>query len=257
MKFIVEQLVRGAFAFLLVANVLLGCSGIAQKQELSARQKIAMSMFQERCTKAGEYIHKTVDGVEGIFLVKVRPEGINYHDQFAMSDPYGLDSRGDTYIKTFFSDFYQHSNARPVGYRYVEAVDPKDGNRYRYTGHVEEPWQVDKHYLRGFMRFVLDRHLATGPMPRYGVTYDDISTHDEREYWIAGSSLKVVDLQTGEVLAERVGYLMDRGQGDTSGGRSPWLVAASTACPAFPADPGGHPVQADQTRIFVTKVLRP
>jgi hypothetical protein len=30
--------------------------------------------------------------------------------------------------------------------------------------------------------------------------------------------LKVIDLQTNEVMAERIGYMMDRGQGDISGG---------------------------------------
>ena len=264
MNFFVELLVKRAFAFFLIASVLIGCSAVAEKQELSARQKIAMAMFQERCKKAGEYIHKTVDGVKGIFLVKVRPQGINYHDQFAMSDPYGLDSRGDTYIKTFFSAFYQHSSGGRAGYRYVEAVDPTDGKRYRYTGVYKDVTHTQSVITGGDGKtrftthdFVLDREVASGPLPRYGVTYDDLSTREDRDYWIAGSSLRVIDLQTGEVIAERIGYMVDRGQGDKSGGRSPWLLAANTACPAFPADSGGHPVQADQTRNFVTKVLRP
>jgi hypothetical protein len=88
------------------------------------------------------------------------------------------------------------------------------------------------------------------------VTYDDISTREERGYWIAGSSLRVIDLQTNEVMAERIGYMMDRGQGNNSGGRSPWLLAARTACPRFPTDPGGHTYQTDQTREFAEKTLR-
>jgi hypothetical protein len=94
-------------------------------------------------------------------------------------------------------------------------------------------------------------------MPRYGVTYDDISTREERDYWIAGSSLKVIDLPTNEVMAERIGYMMDRGQGDRGGGRSPWLFAKNNACPQFPAAPDGHVVQANQTRDFVVKTLKP
>ena len=98
--------------------------------------------------------------------------------------------------------------------------------------------------------------LLTQP-PRHGVTYDDISTREERDYWIAGSSLKVIDLKTNEVMAERIGYMMDRGQGNTSGGRAPWLLAADHACPAFPAGPGGHTYQTDQTHDFVVKALKP
>ena len=113
-------------------------------------------------------------------------------------------------------------------------------------------------------RFVLDKTLSPGAQPRYGVTYDDISTREEREYWIAGSSLKVIDLKKNEVMAERIGYMMDRGQGNTSGGRSPWLVAADNACPSFQRNPllplprgQGAAAQRHQTQDFVEKVLKP
>jgi hypothetical protein len=86
------------------------------------------------------------------------------------------------------------------------------------------------------------------------VTYDDISTREERDFWIAGSSLKVIDLQTNEVIAERIGYMMDRGQGNDSGGRAPWLFAADHACPMF-APQHGAAFQTYQTRKFVEKVL--
>jgi hypothetical protein len=50
--------------------------------------------------------------------------------------------------------------------------------------------------------------------------------------------------------------MMDPGQGDTSGGRSPWLLAADHACPAFATLHGsaGQPLQAEN---FVEKVLKP
>jgi len=109
---------------------------------------------------------------------------------------------------------------------------------------------------------VLDRAPAKAAAPRYGVTYDDISTREEREYWIAGSSLKVIDLYTDEVIAERKGYMIDRSQGSLAGGRSPWLLAADEACPKF-AKYGsnvGAPAfasQPRQTQDFVEKVLIP
>ncbi|MBK9446199.1 MAG: hypothetical protein IPO00_08925 [Betaproteobacteria bacterium] len=202
--------------------------------------------------------------------MKLRPSKINRGDQYAMDDPYGHDSGGETYIKIFFTSFYRTPLSPPagwkprLGYRYVEAIDPKDGKRYRYTGTVKEVTKTTSMLMGGdgkttfkTKEFVLDRVPASGPIPRYGVTYDDISTREERDYWIAGSSLKVIDLQTNEVMAERIGYMMDRGQGNTSGGRSPWLLAASYACPAFPKDPGGHTYQTDQTHDFVVKILKP
>jgi hypothetical protein len=103
----------------------------------------------------------------------------------------------------------------------------------------------------------LSTETPAGPVPRYGVTYDDLSTHEDREFWIAGSSLKVVDLKTNEVIAERIGYMVDRGQGDQSGFRSPWAYAPYTACPSFPLTSSGAPNQFWQTRDFVHKVLKP
>ena len=238
---------------------------------------VAERLFQAHCTTAGEKIYKTVDDVEGIFLMKVRPEGTNYNDQFAMDDPYGRDLGGDGYISTFVKG----SHPRPkepaagapqrLGYLYVEAIDPQDGKRYRYSGDIKEVVHTQSILIGGDGKtqfttndFVLDRVLATGPMPRYAVTYDDISTREDRNYWIAGSSLKVIDLQTNSVIAERIGYMVDLGQGDTGGGRSPWLMAANHACPTFqrnplsPIPPGrGASAQSHQTEDFVEKVLKP
>ncbi len=227
-----------------------------------ARLQTAEKMFAERCKKAGEFIHRTADNVEGIYLMKLRPKEINRQDQYRMDDPYGHDSGGETYIKIFFTDFYQAPSSpltgwqKRFGYHFVEVVDTQDGKRYRYTGRIDQPWLRDKSYGEWVRRFALDRVPAPGAAPRYGVTYDDISTREERDYWIAGSSLKVIDLKTNEVMAERIGYMMDRGQGNTSGGRAPWLRAANNACPKFPTS-GGHAYQTDQTHDFVAKILIP
>jgi hypothetical protein len=59
-------------------------------------------------------------------------------------------------------------------------------------------------------------------------------------------------------MAERIGYMMDRGQGSESGGRAVWLFAADHACPKFGPEKVGVSrsfYQARQTRNFVEKVL--
>jgi hypothetical protein len=104
--------------------------------------------------------------------------------------------------------------------------------------------------------YILERIPSNAPRPRYGVTYDDISTRGERDYWIAGSSLKVIDLQTNEVIAERIGYTVDWAQGSSAGGRSPWLLAADNACPEF-APRHGSRSQMFQTIRFVNKSIKP
>lgn len=233
-----------------------------QQQPLKDRQRIAAEMFRARCTKAGVFIHRTVEGVDGVFLMKLRPDKINYGDQYKLDDPYGSDSTGEGYIESFLrgsfeaTHKYPDSFVPPLGYLYVEVVDPKDGVRYRYTGSVVEPWKNDKSYLKGYTKFILEKVPAKGPRPRYGVTYDDISTREERDYWIAGSSLKVIDLQTNEVIAERIGYMVDWAQGIGVGGRAPWLLAANNACPEFSSRHGSS-AQPRQAANFVQKVAKP
>ncbi len=255
----------------------------AQTTDPKARLQIAEQMFAERCKKAGEFIHRTTENVEGIFLMKIRPKGMNYGDQYRMDDPYGRDLGGDGYIKSFLRGYEtrqaQFAPGSPTryGYPYVEAIDPANGKRYRYTGsmkvvgrkietapNVRVELKRNPNYDLNIYEFGLDRNLAPGPAPRYGVTYDDISTREERDYWIAGSSLKVIDLKTNEVMAERIGYMMDRGQGNDSGGRSPWLLAADNACPHFFRNPNLPPInghgasaQLHQTEDFVEKILKP
>ncbi len=242
----------------------------ADSQQIPAQQQFSKAeiLFKERCQSAGEKIYRTADKVDGIFLMKMRQTS-NYGRQFEMDDPYGHDSTGDEYINSFLVGRNQNGfltrkeDAARHGYLYVEALDPQEGKRYRYTGAVRDVIRISSPLIGGDGKpfkttaFVLDKTPATGPQPRYGVTYDDISTPEDRDYWIAGSSLKVIDLKTNDVMAERIGYMMDRGQGSTAGGRSPWLLAARYACPEFPMDGGRQTDQVGQTRNFVEKVLQP
>ncbi len=270
--------VRGVWwAAILSVTALLSACGSSARREPTERQQRAYAMWQERCKRAGVFIHKTVENVDGIYLINVRahPENFNHgeapEDQFKLSDPYGRDGDGDEYILNFLQGAYHQ---RPVtvplppgyppriGYRFVEAVDPKDGKLTRYTGRIDEPWQRDnERHLKGYTQFVLDRSPIAKRTTRYGVKFEDISTREERELWIAGSSLKVIDLETQEVLAERVGYMLDWAQGSRAGGRRPWLFAADNACPdffdRFPVrGRNSSAAQAGQTLDFVELVLK-
>ena len=273
-----------ALAVGLLTATLTGCGGVTRAPELSERQKTAQAMFAERCKRAGEKIYRTVDNVEGIFLLKLRLGPPNDGDQFRMDDPYGRDLNDEGYIASFLrgSEGWGRAATVPagwpqrIGYLHVDAIDPRDGKRYRYTGaqkavrrmdpnarNVQADLKRDPNFDLNVYQFVVSRtvsHVASGD---YGVTYDDISTKEDRDYWIAGSILKVVDVRTNEVLAQRIGYMYDPGQGNRSGGRSPWLMAADYACPDFHRVPNprvripGPSAQVRQTQDFVEKVLRP
>ena len=257
-------------AVLVVVGVFLAFPGrwaweTKQKRD-AARERFhtAQAMFLERCKKAGEFIHRTEENVEGILLLKVRTlERMGM--QYALDDQYGHDFFDDGYIRSFLkarNDKGFLDEMKVGGYCFVDAVDPKDGRRYRYTGKIKSVGKKDvtapnirieldrnPNFDLNIYAFVLDKVFADDPAPRYGVTYDDISTQEERDYWIAGSSLKVIDLKTNEVMAERIGYMMDPGQGKHGSGVAGWQVAERTACPPRP--------DMAQTRNFVEKVLQP
>lgn len=243
--------------------------------EEKARHAEVQNLFSEGCNRSGEFIRRTVPNVEGIMLLKLRPTNYSPYNQYAV-DPYGYDfdwgnnDKAPPYIGTFLIGKDEKGHYREVGlvvesgYRYVEAVDPEDGKRYRYTGSVKvvgrknpntPNHQVELKRNPNFdlnnYAYVVDRTPASGPMPRFGLTYDDISTPAERVLWIAGSSLKVIDLQTNEVIAERIGYMVDFAQGATPGGRQPWTFAKKNkgwSCPALNGQSYG-------ARRFVEKVL--
>ncbi|QLI81222.1 hypothetical protein HZU75_06570 [Chitinibacter fontanus] len=229
------------------------CTDKSKKHDLQRKQK-AWALYQQRCKISGEKIYQTIDNVDGLLLIKVRPDEINFSEQFLLSDPYGRDLGGDGYLESFL---YGRSNNGQIdnksihgGFNYIDTVDPKNGVTYRYTGYIDQPWLRDKKYGEWVREFTLTKTIAPNePVPRYGITYDDISTREDRELWIAGSSLRVIDLQTNVVVAERIGYMIDIDQGNISGGRSPWLLATRNACPAYP--------DIYQTRNFVEKVLKP
>jgi hypothetical protein len=206
-----------------------------------------------------------VDGVDSITLLK-RRDVRNFDRQYDLDDPYGRDLVEDGYIGSFLRGEFQatHANFHSAlpprrGYTTVYAPDARDGSMHSYTARFDNPGSRGPGHPGTF--FLVKGPVAPSPA-RYGVTWDDISTKEDRDVWIAGSRLRVVDTQTGEVLGERVGYMIDRGQGAREGDRSPWLLAARDACPAFGRDykvpvPPSAFYQLYQTLDFVEKVLRP
>jgi hypothetical protein len=179
-------------------------------------------------------------------------------DQFKLSDPYGRDCNAEGCIEQLLRatkgldldpQDRQHASS---GFRYIETVDPTTGQLRRYTRQLYRPVERDPKYGQ----WVVDSELLSTPIDkrttRYGVTWDDISTREDREHWVAGGSLRVIDLQNNEVIAERVGYMMDRGLGSRAGFRRPWLMAERAACPPFPEGRRGA-----ESRKFINQVLQP
>ena len=246
---------------------------VRQKQdEFKARLAAAMAHFEMRCKSAGEKVTRAVDNIDGVAWMKWRPDSANQSDQFRLDDPYGHDCGGEYCIERLLRVSAgaelnpDEAKRHRAGYRFVESTDPKDGTKYRYVGVIKLPaqWTAEKieehrretgHAVPSFSyRFASERQPIEAFTARYGITWDDISTREDREHWIAGGSLKVIELNSNEVIAERLGFMIDRGQGSTAGFRSPWLYAAHTSCPARELSEARNPI--NDSRMMTRRVLK-
>lgn len=258
----------------------------AQREATTARMTDGKALFEEKCrTVAGEKIYRKVENVEGVLLMKVRPE--RGDRQLADRDwPGAAFAREDSangFIWTFLGYEYggevlggAFEPVRPdyrgfisparrpgglPGYRWVEVIDEKDGKRYRITGSqkvvgkketsakgVQMAMEKDTNYDLNIYRWSLDRSVSTSPSPRYGVTYEDHVVPEERYLGMASSTVKVIDLETREVLGEMIRYAWSPGA-PSRVNPSPWLTAYR--CPDHARDTGSA------TRKFVDQVLIP
>ena len=212
-------------------------------QEWAQKQAAQIAHFEMRCKSAGEKIYQTVKGVEGIFIMKPRivPDESHYQDQFGLWDPYGTDrgEAGSPEILLFPNAKYAKlpGGVEIKGFNLVETVNaqPKENpakyKRLLRTGEINPEdsldWLLKKNVSKTF-----DDKLDSS----YGITWDDISTKDDREKWIAGGRLQIVELSTQKVIAERIGYMREPGMGHKQYDRLTWLFAERHACPVFVAE---------------------
>lgn len=227
----------------------------------NAQLEAAMARFEERCKTAGEKVTRTVDDVEGILLMKIRPAKGNDADPMWPGAAMVSERTQDEFIESFlFYEYrgkgFEHQRGNVTntptqwpGYQYVDVVDETDGQRYRYTA----PMQPRNENYPGDIIQKLTRQRTTKTMPLYGVSYEDIVDPEDRKHWIAGTVIRVIDLKSKETIAEQVRFVFDTGQGSISGGRSPWVWANyyGKRCPVTSGN------LKSQTRWFVDQVLKP
>ena len=219
--------------------------------DFKERYAKAKALFDERCKTAGEKIYRTVAGVDSVSLVNVRPASVSVADQFERYDPYGYEGGGEEYVKSFLAGHWKtcagNSSTCAASNRAFEYVDAKNDRGLQRIHTVDKSTKklitVEKIAIPELVYEPL-----TGTASRYAIEWRDVSTDDDRSNWIAGGQLVISDTKTNEIIAERVGYLLDTGLGDIAGARSPWAWARQYT--------KGCPIVEEHGFLFVRKVLK-
>lgn len=254
-----KSLLGKVVAVLVVLGVLIGplVPGAIEQHKFKQRQAAARAVFDERCKTAGEVIHRRIEGVEAVYLPRIRRLNLLDFDSNPLEPGAAVlrDASSDDYIK-FFLYYEDDGQVNPVpdwpktrgifvsmqtshpGYRYVVAPD-EDGKPYRYTLTEEGPMKVIR----------LNKTPHEGSLPAYSVDFEDwVDPEIRRTHWVAGTTIKVLDTQTKEVLASKTVYAFARSLGVDAGRNSPWGLARVCPTPAHNSFP---------TRSFVDQVLIP
>ena len=218
-------------------------SDASTQHEQQKYRDAAWSHFRKRCNEnAREKVYRAIENVEGIFLERPRskPSESDLRDQYWMGDPYGLVMYPPAEIS-----------------RYLNFLDEKGIPTKRKTARQGFKYVITRQSEGQYLEHRLDsanENLVSTKVPmqpsRYAITWRDVSTDEDRKYWVAGGQLSIIDVATNDVLGERVGYVLDSGFGSTIGGRVPWLIARRNACP---------PIERNvaKDRLVVEQVLRP
>lgn len=221
---------------LLISNEIMENYQIAQGQ---AYAKAAWAHFKQRCETAHVTYFKQVPPQDGIFIMKPAqaPTFAQLKDQYWMGDPYNMpdapanEASGLLYRqKSLPKGSWDERHGRG-GFDFVEVQHPEQGGKFlRFT--LKPDGEKDG---QGFASHKPGSDIVDTRRSRYGYTWDDISTPEDRKYWVAGGRLRVVELETGEVVAERVGYVIEKYFGATSStfNQTPWsnTRGRDTTCP--------------------------
>ena len=211
--------------------------------------------FDHLCkTEAGEFIYKTVENVEGLYMMRSRKEATDFELEhlYALEDPYGH-TNGEATMGEY--DFVS-----PNRYPYLER--PLQLPRSIQSANRSNPSESSPGKSEGYERFsgYDARHLESmhketveSLKSHYGFTWRGISRPHDRELGIAGGELIVLDHETNEVLGIRRGYIRSGMVRNNLTGI--WWLTGQT-CPVY-GYRNGRNKDFDFAYWFIGKVLKP
>ncbi len=209
--------------------------------------------FEHLCkTEAGEFIYKTIENVEGLYMMRPRKEATDYELEhlYALEDPYGA-------VDTGASKPQDYLVQPPFGrYEFLEtplSYNEGSANRGRFIRYFRgNPQNSKKDFV--FMKsshservpYVVEMEPGDALKSHYGYTWRGITRPHDRESGIAGSELLLLDLKTNEVLGVQRRFIRSGGVRNNLTGI--WWLNAQI-CEQF----GGRGLH---TTEFISKVLK-
>ena len=218
----------------------------AAEEEAAWRKRYdpAKARFDQLCQNAGEKIYRTADNVDGILLLKVRGDDEKYQsnrynplkDQMWEDAAINSEAWRAGYINSFFSKAMRSWHNSP-GYKYVDVLQ-KDGSIIRYSGDWGTKYED------------FNQEISPKQPARYAVTYENDISWENRKHWIAGTTIKVIDTQGNQLVAEKTMYVFvpELGYSKFEQNPNPW--GRGVRCPK--EDPAQQ-----ETSGFIAKVLFP
>jgi hypothetical protein len=204
--------------------------------------------FEHLCkTEAGEFIFKTVDNVEGLYMMRPRESTTDNELQhlYVIEDPY--DATDDPNPQDYLVQ-------PPFGlYQFMDSPRTKEDANIsspyvRYVRISEKESKKEYVYMDGTrshrVPYVVKKEGEVSVKSRYGFTWRGISRSQDRELGIVGGELIVIDLKTNEVLGVRRGFIRSGGVQNLTG---IWWLGGQV-CPTK---------RALSSSQFIQKVLKP
>ena len=254
----------------LAALFVLPVMSYMEQREYLAKYEPAKAIFDKLCKEqSAPIIKRTVEDVEGVLLLKVRPAarpetnpnmadwpeaalptfgklGIGYYEGYPES--FLLDWHWEEYPSKKASAAYRvwvrHGS---IGGQHWEDPNNKPGEPrlktvsrgFRYVDVLDQSQVArkrmtarnDKSQLNHpFPGVAFTSETTSRPTARYGITFEDNIDPELRRHWIAGTTIKIVDTSKNDVIAEQSFWTWDQGFGVT-GQFEPWSTNIATCVP--------------------------
>ena len=210
--------------------------------EWRKRYDPAKARFDQLCQNAGEKIYRTADNVDGILLLKVRGDDEKYQNysynprKDQMWEDAAVESEFDR--EAYIEEFLLWATSSFPRYAYIDVVQ-KDSSIIRYSTRGED------------RNWAMDKQPNPHPRARYAVTYENDISWENRKHWIAGTTIKIIDTKTNELMAEKTMYAFvpELGYSELEQNPNPW--GRGMRCPS------GESEFEQRTVTFAIKVLIP